>query len=492
MATVEYIGARYVPVFFKNPGTGSTEWIDSVTYEPLTIVTYNGYSYTSRRFVPVGIAITNNDYWALTGNFNGQVAVYVERVNELAEQVAEISGDMITADEVAQQITAALTSYATKQYVDDAVAQSSGGLPDDPRYLPGLKGKYVVAIGDSLIRGDSLPYSAAWPAVITNAYGGSSAGTLISNKGFNGMSLASRSGDNNDFFDRWASIQSDIDTTLRSRGETLPYAIVVQGGANDFNANIEIGSRSMSNVTTTTFWGAMNQIAKLIRTAYPQVKLMYMTTPLRKTSQNTLGLSELDYVRAMLDFCRAAAIPCMDTQSALGIDIINTQNDFDWALESADLPGESTGSTHYSAAAYNYMAPTIANWIITGASNTQNANYVDTRVTTGWRAVRFQGGYNFKYGRITYGALNCPNETSSGSGIYYSDIVTLTIPTDLIDFSNTPVFIVQPLASNEGFEQWCSIIGTPSQADQTIKVRVFSRQSGNRSTYFNIIAFGNT
>lgn len=67
----QYIGARYVPLF-----ADPAEWDNTKTYEPLTIVLHEGNSYTSRQYVPVGIDITNNDYWALTGNYNAQVEAY--------------------------------------------------------------------------------------------------------------------------------------------------------------------------------------------------------------------------------------------------------------------------------------------------------------------------------------------------------------------------------------------------------------------------------
>ena len=72
MSTRQYIGARYVPKFFENPN-GSAEWIKEKTYEALTIVTYLGDSYTSRKNVPINIDISNTDYWVLTGNFNAQL-----------------------------------------------------------------------------------------------------------------------------------------------------------------------------------------------------------------------------------------------------------------------------------------------------------------------------------------------------------------------------------------------------------------------------------
>lgn len=67
----QYIGARYVPLF-----ADPAEWDNTKTYEPLTIVLHKGNSYTSRQYVPTGIDITNNDYWALTGNYNAQIEAY--------------------------------------------------------------------------------------------------------------------------------------------------------------------------------------------------------------------------------------------------------------------------------------------------------------------------------------------------------------------------------------------------------------------------------
>lgn len=67
----QYIGARYVPLF-----ADPAEWDSTNTYEPLTIVLHEGNSYTSRQYVPTGIDITNNEYWALTGNYNAQIEAY--------------------------------------------------------------------------------------------------------------------------------------------------------------------------------------------------------------------------------------------------------------------------------------------------------------------------------------------------------------------------------------------------------------------------------
>ena len=81
-----YVGHRYVP---KIVG----EWDNSKTYEALSIVQYQGNSFTSRQNVPTGIDITNAEYWVSTGNYNAQVEQYRQDVvgvkNDLANKASK-------------------------------------------------------------------------------------------------------------------------------------------------------------------------------------------------------------------------------------------------------------------------------------------------------------------------------------------------------------------------------------------------------------------
>lgn len=90
----QYIGARYVPIFGRKD-EDSIEWDGGIgTYEPLTIVLYQGNSYTSRQFVPVGVEISNNEFWANTGNYNAQVEQYRQAVVSLGEDVTSLGEDV--------------------------------------------------------------------------------------------------------------------------------------------------------------------------------------------------------------------------------------------------------------------------------------------------------------------------------------------------------------------------------------------------------------
>lgn len=88
MAVTQYIGARYVPLF-----ADPMQWDSTKTYEPLTIVYNEGNSYTSRQYVPAGIQIDDDSYWALTGNYNAQIEQYRAEVARCDRRITAVEGD---------------------------------------------------------------------------------------------------------------------------------------------------------------------------------------------------------------------------------------------------------------------------------------------------------------------------------------------------------------------------------------------------------------
>lgn len=80
----QYIGARYVPLF-----AAPIEWDNTRAYEPLTIVLYQGNSFTTRQYTPSGVDINNEAFWAETGNYNAQIELYrqeVKKAHNLAKE----------------------------------------------------------------------------------------------------------------------------------------------------------------------------------------------------------------------------------------------------------------------------------------------------------------------------------------------------------------------------------------------------------------------
>ena len=88
MAVSQYIGARYVPLF-----ADPMQWDSTKTYEPLTVVYNGGNSYTSKQYVPAGIQIDDDAYWALTGNYNAQIEQYRAEVARCDGRIKVVEAD---------------------------------------------------------------------------------------------------------------------------------------------------------------------------------------------------------------------------------------------------------------------------------------------------------------------------------------------------------------------------------------------------------------
>ena len=96
-----YVGHRYVPKIFG-------EWDNANLYEPLSIVQYQGNSFTSRQYVPVGIEITNEEYWASTGNYNAQIEQYRQDVVNLGNDVTNLNDEIITTQNGVETLSSQL------------------------------------------------------------------------------------------------------------------------------------------------------------------------------------------------------------------------------------------------------------------------------------------------------------------------------------------------------------------------------------------------
>lgn len=81
MANNRYQGMRYVPLVCG-------EHDKTKSYENQSVVLHQGSSYTSKKNVPVGIEITNSEYWVLSGNYNAQVENYRKEVQNLSTRVS--------------------------------------------------------------------------------------------------------------------------------------------------------------------------------------------------------------------------------------------------------------------------------------------------------------------------------------------------------------------------------------------------------------------
>lgn len=115
-----YTGMRYVPVF-----ADPAEWSSANSYEPLEIVIHEGNSYTSKTFVPVGVDISNPQYWALTGNYNAQVEQYRQEVQQFDGRITKLESDNSKECHYLQSTTAQLINAELAENVDKVVRFSN-------------------------------------------------------------------------------------------------------------------------------------------------------------------------------------------------------------------------------------------------------------------------------------------------------------------------------------------------------------------------------
>ena len=145
----QYVGARYVPMFGRK-GESSIEWDGGLApYEPITVVTHEGMSYTSRTYVPIGIDIHETDYWACTGNYDAQVEQY-------REEVLAFDG-RIDALEDAMPVASFDSTNTVKKYIDDSdsaldtrIDSIEDALPISSFDSTSTVKKYVDDTGDAI------------------------------------------------------------------------------------------------------------------------------------------------------------------------------------------------------------------------------------------------------------------------------------------------------------------------------------------------------
>lgn len=104
-----YTGMRYVPVF-----ADPAEWSSANSYEPLEIVIHKGNSYTSKTFVPAGVEITDQEYWANTGNYNAQVEQYRQDVAVVKDQISTANANISNINTQIKVINAQIDEIETE------------------------------------------------------------------------------------------------------------------------------------------------------------------------------------------------------------------------------------------------------------------------------------------------------------------------------------------------------------------------------------------
>lgn len=200
-----------------------------------------------------------------------------------------------------------------------------------------LDGKSLVALGDSLIYGNHLGNEKTWVHML-----GVKHQMQVYNYGENGNPVAMQDME-----------PERVPMCVRYQNMTkhADY-VVILGGANDKRLNVPIGEIIMTNRECTTFAGALNTIIAGVTDKYPKARILLMTNYNRWPEKNRLGLSDIDYVDAMLEVSGLWSIPCFDNYRNCGLSFQNPAQ-LKWIDEGICLGGPE--NHHFSEEAYRWL-----------------------------------------------------------------------------------------------------------------------------------------
>ncbi len=201
--------------------------------------------------------------------------------------------------------------------------------------MSNLTGKTLVALGDSLIHGSKLGNEVTWVNKLAKKHN-----MTVYNHGINGNTVAKQEFEPNKIpmCVRYADMEDGADY------------VVVLGGANDKRLHVPIGEVDSDDIST--FCGALNTLILGLTAKYPKAKFLFLTNYDRWRSKNNLGLSDIDYVDAMLAVCARWGIDCHDNYRKSGFSFYNPAQ-CEWLDEGCVLEGKS--NRHFSDEGYDFL-----------------------------------------------------------------------------------------------------------------------------------------
>lgn len=263
----QYVGARYVPVF-----ASPLEWSDQTGYEPLTIVTYHGNSYTSMQSVPVGIDIANTEYWAQTGNYNAQIEAYRQEVlafdGRITANANAISAETQARESEVAEVMSDIAAETKARIAGDQELAQRMDTFESQTPVQGENGRSAVFIGDSFMAPTtSYPQKLAY-------FTAQLMGWTMYNYAYGGSGWVDEAGASMNFYHQIQKAAQQISIPV----DTVDY-IVIGGGFNDWN--------DPTPLTYEQLYSAAIQTIKEARAQFPNAQIIAIPMMFRNYGVDT-------------------------------------------------------------------------------------------------------------------------------------------------------------------------------------------------------------
>lgn len=254
-----------------------------------------------------GIAIRGNDTRVISSSENGTTYTYITSTDNEALRICYPSG---------QQTADSSISHPTIYFEPtDEPGTGTGILSEEEllelwltadkerAFFEILKGKTFTVIGDSYLDRASLESGNNWPTLLAKKYG-----MTYKNYGIGGSTISNFVTHLNPMVDRYNAMAMND-----------PDIIIVQGGRNDYNVDVPIGT--VEDTSTKTMMGATRFLIEKLRDRYPNALIIGLTCWETGGNKNGAGHYCREYGHAMLEVCEYLGVPCINAldQGATGV-----------------------------------------------------------------------------------------------------------------------------------------------------------------------------
>ena len=157
-------------------------------------------------------------------------------------------------------------------------------------------GKTINSIGDSYFAPIEIHPDSVWISLLAKKYG-----MTFTNCGISGSTVSNKDTNDHPMVDR-----------IDSMPENDPDIVIFEGGRNDYNHSVPLGSEDPEDFDTATFRGAVRYMLRALKEKYPNAVIVGMNVWKTPSGKNAVGLTCDDYGKAFLEVCRQMNVPTVD------------------------------------------------------------------------------------------------------------------------------------------------------------------------------------
>ena len=254
-----------------------------------------------------------------------------------------------------------------------------------------LEGITINALGDSYFAGNGLNPAFVWPQLLATKYN-----ATLNNNGRNGSTMSNLV-NSNPMCERYKAM---------ARGADI---ILVEGGRNDFNNNVPIGT--IDSYDTKTLMGALNTILKGLKEANPNSMIVVITC-WNFPGTNNAGYTYADYANAMLAVAAAQGVYSINASdpSVVGVDMTDSEFKKQYSMTPTDishlsLKGMMLVMPKFEAIIAEYYTEFLANHVrvddgYTKAETEWHKGYVGSSSNSGWTGKINTSANNYSYSDV--------------------------------------------------------------------------------------------